>query len=808
MAMQRTPIVPNQLWKEKQEKWEISPPKDNELLLDPSIEQGPQGTDKAEIAEAVKTSDKSREGLDEFIKIACASEIHPSEHEFIFLVDYFISALLSHSDIQEWTNLRNQLDDLTLKYNQDNSMVARFFNHLDENVKFSKQRIKWQNFMRKTETFIAGGITYPINDLVIKKPAGFVYSILTTDKYWVAPEPKIVDPMKNVENWSLHSESMADSDDEEIDLESNENFDQMKEKESLFARQEFIAHAHSLGGLRKKFNSQARLLKNILQKSQKSPEIDRKNMIQQEFLKLGTQYQKLEAQRYLAIQHFSEKTKNLDTYLDNIYQTYLEIKEQIKISVESEKVEPVEAKVVCQFCAAAEMSSAELKIHILEFHKISNETPQILSSPTVQRARPVSRTLNSSARGSYQRKSRSPSLDSHLSEQFDKISVKNEVESDHTTSLLTDMILIQMKASYDIKNTVPKFNPKDSKEKEKFSKYLQWSLYLESAHKDMEKLKMTDFEQYQQLTKVLENDAKTCVLATKPESARFSVAKQKLDKRFMSKDLYIKELGFRLNSIEPMSQNDPSKMRHFVDTVRNIIQEFSSISPQSEDLLLHMMQESLLDKLNKNALDKWLDITEKYHCDKSPFGHTLKLKNLLETLEAVTKTAQHRQRMTLYKNQTTHKPKGKDSGNSKNLPNSKVNETFSYQTYQKDSKKTSRDPKEGEKCWVPTCGVTLGKGPNQHLYLCQCPKLKELSYKTIKHFFDSHGLKCVHCLSTTHFRNSCDFKDYKCKKRCLRDGKKVTCGKNHHFSLHNPKDDGILVDNPKKQPSQSQSQRD
>ena len=641
--------------------------------------------------------------------------------------------------------------------------------------------------------------------LSLKKPAGFVYSVLTTDKYWVAPKqkPKIVDQMKDIENWSLHTESMADSDEEEIDLDFNENFDQMKEKESLFARQEFIAHSHSLGGLRKKFNSQARLLKNILQKAKASPEIDRKNMIQQEFLKLSTQYGKIEAQRYLAVQHFSEKTRNLDTYLDSIYQTYLEIKEQTKISVESEKVDfqlgSVETKVVCQFCAAAEMTSAELKTHVLEFHKISDEIPQTLSSPkTAQRGRRRSRTVDTSARGSYRKRpDRVSSTDSDLSEQLDRLSVKDQAKTDQTTSLLTEMVLMQMKSTYDIKNTVPNFNPNQSKEKEKFSKYMQWSLYLNTAHEDMNKLKMTDSEQYQQLTKVCQNDAKTCILATKPEEAKFSVAKSKLDARFMSKSMYTQELGLRLNSIDHMSQSDPSKMRYFVDTVKNLIQEFSSISPQSEDLLLHMMHESLFDKLNKVAQNKWLEITEKYQCNDSPYGHTLKLKDFLGTLEAVTKTAFHRQRMTLYRNQNNPKPKGKDSGKPKNLSDPKVNETFSYQTYQQKDSKNIKDPKEGDKCWVPSCGVTLGKGPNQHLYLCQCPKLKELSYKTVKTWFTNHNLKCVHCMSTQHYRQSCDFKDYRCKKRCLRDGKKITCGRNHHFSLHNPKEDGILLDSPK-----------
>ena len=110
---------------------------------------------------------------------------------------------MSHSDIHEWTNLREQFDDLSLKYNiQDDSMVTRYINHLDENVKFSKQKTKWQNFMRKAEFFIAGGLSYPINDIIIKNPAGFVYSVLTTEKYWVKPDkkPKIADKITSVEN--------------------------------------------------------------------------------------------------------------------------------------------------------------------------------------------------------------------------------------------------------------------------------------------------------------------------------------------------------------------------------------------------------------------------------------------------------------------------------------------------------------------------------------------------------------------------------------------------------------------------------
>ena len=94
---------------------------------------------------------------------------------------------------------------------------------------------------------------------------------------------------------------------------------------------------------------------------------------------MSSQYQKIETQRYLAIQYFSEKTKNLDTYLDSIYKTYLEIKDQVDKTSNKPNVvsdfEIVEPKVVCDFCAAAAMTTAELKLHMNEFHRISDEIP-------------------------------------------------------------------------------------------------------------------------------------------------------------------------------------------------------------------------------------------------------------------------------------------------------------------------------------------------------------------------------------------------------------------------------------------------
>ena len=817
MPIDRTPILPNQIWKEEEKIW-VSTPKnegtnDNNQELSAvsnvktqDSQEPKKNDDKIEKLPNPLKSDEITEVLDKFVQIACLPDIHKSEYDFIQIVDEFISCLILDSNLNECSYLREHLQELCAKYNTpDDSLALRYIRHLDENTKFSKYKTKWQNFMKKAENFTIGGLLYPISDLNIKNPAGFTYSVLTTDRYWENPnqESEIDEIIKDIEDLSVKSLSVIDSDEDyNPDPENNADFDRMKERESLQARQHFQTQAYSLGGLRKKFNNQSELLRKILQKAQCSPEIDRKSIIQSEFQKLSQQYQKIETQRYLAIQYFSEKTKNLDTYLNNIYKIYLEIKEQVnKISNKSNVVsnlEIVESKVVCDFCAAAAMTTAELKLHMHEFHRISEGGPQN-SPPLIQRGRPRSKNLDTSARGSYRKRLDSSSSDLHLNEQSEQNSVKNQVDSNQTTSLLTNMMLYNMKAQYNIKDTVPIFNPNPIKEKERFTRYMQWSLYLTAAESDMKNLQMTENEMFNQLCRVVQGDAKDCILATKPEDAKFSVAKSKLNAKFMNRTLYLSELGCRLNSIEPMSQNDPTKMQHFVDVVQNIIKEFRSISPESDDLLLFYVHQQLFDKLNKSAQSRWLEITEKFESNDSPYGHSLKIQDFIDILEAVTKSALHKQRMGLYRNHNSSKPKGgKDSNKNKNF--SEPEKTFSYNTYQKSPKN-----RKDIKCSVPTCGATLGKGPNTHQYLCQCPKLKELSYKTVKNWFDTNGLKCVHCMSDQHDRNSCEFKNYKCKKRVLRDGRKMPCGRSHHFSLHNPREDGILVDNLKKQPQQGQN---
>ena len=85
--------------------------------------------------------------------------------------------------------------------------------------------------MKKAKSFTLGGLSYSINDLNIRNPAGFVYSVLTTDRYWKKPdnESEIDDIIENIEKLLVKSLSVVDSDEDyNPDLEDNEDFDQMQ----------------------------------------------------------------------------------------------------------------------------------------------------------------------------------------------------------------------------------------------------------------------------------------------------------------------------------------------------------------------------------------------------------------------------------------------------------------------------------------------------------------------------------------------------------------------------------------------------
>ena len=106
----------------------------------------------------------------------------------------------------------------------------------------------------------------------------------------------------------------------------------------------------------------------------------------------------------------------------------------------------------------------------------------------------------------------------------------------------------------------------------------------------------------------------------------------------------------------------------------------------------------------------------------------------------------------------------------------------------------TKEPVEGDKCPVPGCTKTLAKGPQNHLYIVQCPMLKKQKATTLLNWFHQKGYKCAHCFSKVHDSSDCQFREFKCKRQVAdKNGRPRYCGKSHHLALHDEKTDGKIL---------------
>ena len=98
MPIDRTPILPNQIWKEEEKIW-VSTPKnegtnDNNQELSAvsnvktqDSQEPKKNDDKIEKLPNPLKSDEITEVLDKFVQIACLPDICKSEYDFIQIVD-------------------------------------------------------------------------------------------------------------------------------------------------------------------------------------------------------------------------------------------------------------------------------------------------------------------------------------------------------------------------------------------------------------------------------------------------------------------------------------------------------------------------------------------------------------------------------------------------------------------------------------------------------------------------------------------------------------------------------------------------
>ena len=151
----------------------------------------------------------------------------------------------------------------------------------------------------------------------------------------------------------------------------------------------------------------------------------------------------------------------------------------------------------------------------------------------------------------------------------------------------------------------------------------------------------------------------------------------------------------------------------------------------------------------------------------------------------------------------TGKDKNADNANKKEAEEkrkkSAMPESYSFGTLANPKEKgnmsnNTKEPVEGDKCPVPGCTKTLAKGPQNHLYIVQCPMLKKQKATTLLNWFHQKGYKCAHCFSKVHEFWDCQFREFKCKRQVAdKKGRPRYCGKSHHLALHDEKTDGKIL---------------
>ena len=130
-------------------------------------------------------------------------------------------------------------------------------------------------------------------------------------------------------------QNSSTSDDEDY----HETFEQIVQKEPKRGYKKYLKASRGLGGFRKKFNMIIQSIESLILKNKMSPEINQDNLVGQNLIKLQQQYAKIEERREEALSNLSEKARTKDSYLEPIYQSYLDTKAQVKINFPSIKID-------------------------------------------------------------------------------------------------------------------------------------------------------------------------------------------------------------------------------------------------------------------------------------------------------------------------------------------------------------------------------------------------------------------------------------------------------------------------------------
>ena len=816
--------------------------------------------------------------IDIFNAKAKTEDIDKDEYKLIDFIEFVIKNIVGEVNTDVWLDEAvKMMKSLQDHFKEEN--LTPCFNHF-EAEKFFMRRSGWEKELNKPTPiqdrtlFLSTFKTMTIHDyttsegihevsapifcfyivLRISKTLSFLKLSATKDPIQTLPTPLDATQDQLIVKEPSNLIALNDTQSTTVSEIVGNNFKDRAKQQPTY--QYYLTEKSKLGSIRTKFNSLAKLINAEIEEAANDPELIDLKEVANLVVDLTQQCQKLRSQRKLAIKHFDDETKSMDTYMDEIQEQYRTIKQDIitylpniikylpaETNMPSPKLEQ------CAQCACPPMTPHHMRLHNLQHHgPLLQHTSTEAGS--IQMGAPPSINLGNQqhtqgSNGSYQAKKgpvsppTHPDLSSSSSDSEDQEETKTKSTrkrrtfqrptpsappeptedlsyrvppqlqtSDPVAMMLHQqmlhqehMLLEQKRANFDIHKHVFVWNPIEVSSTQKFYKFNLWATQMKYAKKRMLELKMSKCEMYVALLSILEGPAKTLVMKSDHNDGDFNLAMEKLTKEYFNKNSFVNELSMQLDIIQPMHDKNVARMTKF-------FQEVTAITEQLKDVLnddtsvCYQLQTTLYHKLNHKAKDKWCDLTLKNQNPTSRLGHNLTAQDFLHCIETTRSEIRFKeefnQKQKIAKKEADDKKeKEKEARKKKELEDQKKKESSMTDSYSYNTSTESQQYKDltlGQKCDVPNCGQVLSNKPYKHpKYISKCPQLKKNEPKVNVEWFKKSKRRCQHCLVRAHATSECRFSDWTCKRTIIKNGQEEFCGKPHHFSLHDPTKHGAIV---------------
>ena len=382
---------------------------------------------------------------------------------------------------------------------------------------------------------------------------------------------------------------------------------------------------------------------------------------------------------------------------------------------------------------------------------------------------------------------------------------KEEQRRQHEDRLREQRAMALVHFNKEIEFRCKAFNPNAHKEEgKKIAAYGKFRNSIRDLTERMDSLKMTESMKYEILTRLVEGDALDTIYKDNPTESTFKESLVKLDKQYLSKSVGVRDLYHQLRNLPKLHEKESRQVNKTVQTAHNVIEQLMAAPVEAKEVWFLLISEALVPKMNKMAYEMWEKIVDKKKDETRPWGHTLEVEDLLNTLQKV-KTLMYNREITAGYNRDPPKDDKKQQQSQqsnkkkKEEEDGRKNALYGQLTNAEGADKSGMplNKAKPEQCPVPQCeasnrAIKNSKGKYEdtdiaHRFLLHCPKIHAMSITERQNFYKKNGCTCTRCFSIIHKYETCPLQLAFPKVCSQKKEDGTVCGGQHHYLLHREK---------------------